>query len=65
MGSWAWDTRNETSYEETLHVVAFNCAYYVCLMNYVYVLCFVYLAIWAGIVSGILEMGRISCFRVG
>lgn len=26
----AWDTRNETSYEETLHVaIASNCAYYV------------------------------------
>jgi hypothetical protein len=53
MGSWTWDMRNETSYEETLHVVAFNCAYY----DLFYELCFMYLAIWAGIVSGILEMG--------
>lgn len=33
----AWDTRNETSYEETLHVaIAFNCAYY----DLFYDLCF-------------------------
>lgn len=36
--SWVWDTRNETSYEETLHVaIAFNCAYY----DLFYDLCFV------------------------
>jgi hypothetical protein len=29
MKYWVWDTRNETSYEETLHVrITFNCAYY-------------------------------------
>lgn len=46
----AWGTRNETSYEETLHVaIAFNYAYY----DLFYDLCFMllYLAIWAEIVS--------------
>ncbi|KAJ9486377.1 hypothetical protein VN97_g6965 [Penicillium thymicola] len=62
----AWDTRNETSYEETLHVaIASNCAYYdlfydLCLM----LLC---LAIWARIVSDIGDgngMGWSRAFRL-
>lgn len=40
MRFWAWDRRNETSYEETLHVaIAFNCAYY----DLFYDVCFILL----------------------